>query len=552
MGHINDETENCHLRVGDDPGSGTESMGSRSSASRLPPELLTLVFRELQLLHGWNKSHRHPGSRQWLRITWVCRCWREVALSAPALWSFIQSASACTDHAFVEAALERARRVPLNIDLTFASHGDRAPSLLASLFVHSQRIQVMRLQMLLETSTMQLFFESMAASRLEMPLLECLSIADRAVDDADGNPLPYLSHLTREHVPRLHTLHLSFAHFPWNSSIYSSLLSLDLVSVRTPPTIEEFLNILRECPGLWMLHVDNALPPVDLAHQPLPEDRSVVILPWLERMSLTGEYPTVAYICDLLWVPCSCEVNIEYNSTRGFSANPVEVLLPAALPTQHVFREVVPSATSLSLRSEVLVSVQDDEDTISIVHLDFIAGERQHSSVRFDSACGGETDIDADSWQQLLHTFRRAPLSNTNFAPIDTITQEMWRALFRRFPMLDTIEVGSSHTLYETEPEDMHGAIPFLQSLVDPDPDTQTLSAPSLQYLTMKDFPMNTNIVARLRWLIQTRKAAGKPLKRLALDDVVFLEGIRSDKVAEYFKEADADIVISVTSDESQ
>ena len=398
--------------------------------------------------------------------------------------------------------------------------------------------------MLLETSTMQLFFESMSASRLEMPLLECLSIADRAVDDADGAPLPYLAHLTREQVPRLHTLRLCFAHFPWNSSIYSSLFSLDLVSVRTPPTIEEFLNILRECPGLWMLHVDDALPRVDLAHQPLPEDRSIVILPSLERMSLTGEYPTIAYICDLLWVPCECEVDIEYNNSRGVSADPVEALIPAALPRQHVFREVVPSATLLSLRSEVLVSVEDDEDRISLVHLDFITGEGQHSSVRFDSACGGETDIDADSWLQLLHTFRRAPLTNVNFAPIDTITQEMWRALFHRFPMLDAIEVGASHSQYETEPEDMHGAIPFLQALYELSPDGRNLSAPNLQCLTMKDFPVNADIVARLRWLVQTRKAAGKPLKRLTLDDVVFLDGIKSNTVVAYLKEADPDLVM--------
>ncbi|KAI0324117.1 hypothetical protein GY45DRAFT_462967 [Cubamyces sp. BRFM 1775] len=339
MAHINEIVERCS--PSEEPNSGaSESQGFRSPALRLPPELLTLIFRELQLLHGWNRSHRHPGSRLWLRVTWVCRFWREAALLAPTLWSFVQSASAGTDHAFVEAALERARRVPLNIDLTFVRSADRAPSLLASLFVHAQRIQVMRLQMLLETNTMQLFFESMAASRLEMPLLECLSIADRAVDDADGDPLPYLAHLTREHVPRLHTLSLCFTHFPWNSSVYSSLLSLDLVSVQTQPTVTEFLHILRECPQLWKLHIEDSL--ADLAHQPLPKDPSVVILPWLEEMSFIGAYDTIAYVCDLLWVPCSCEVSIEYHNTYGVSDVIVERLVSAVLPRQHVFREIVP------------------------------------------------------------------------------------------------------------------------------------------------------------------------------------------------------------------
>ncbi|TFK91769.1 hypothetical protein K466DRAFT_595809 [Polyporus arcularius HHB13444] len=49
----------------------------------MPPEIFTEVFLALR------DSSKYTTSTQWLTVTWVCRLWREMALSSPLLWAKI-------------------------------------------------------------------------------------------------------------------------------------------------------------------------------------------------------------------------------------------------------------------------------------------------------------------------------------------------------------------------------------------------------------------------------------------------------------------------------
>ncbi|KAF6761923.1 hypothetical protein DFP72DRAFT_877455 [Ephemerocybe angulata] len=84
---------------------------------RLPPEILSRIFIDLASmgLSAWytlaaNKKPRKV-SVSWLRVTFVCRHWRSVALQSPSLWSNLVFSNAN----LAEAMLTRSKGAPLTI-----------------------------------------------------------------------------------------------------------------------------------------------------------------------------------------------------------------------------------------------------------------------------------------------------------------------------------------------------------------------------------------------------------------------------------------------------
>lgn len=86
--------------------------------STLPPEILTEIFRELQLLpcHGILKRYG------WLKAAHVCRYWRDMILSCPRLFSDILLPIRDPQH--LEEFLRLSTTSPLTIRITI---GDYVP-----------------------------------------------------------------------------------------------------------------------------------------------------------------------------------------------------------------------------------------------------------------------------------------------------------------------------------------------------------------------------------------------------------------------------------------
>jgi hypothetical protein len=87
--------------------------------SRLPPETLATIFAFLSD-SAWNEGSVHL---EWIRVTHVCRRWREVALDHPRLWSRINFRVTKPIPAGLAEILARAKMAPLHLEADYTNQG---------------------------------------------------------------------------------------------------------------------------------------------------------------------------------------------------------------------------------------------------------------------------------------------------------------------------------------------------------------------------------------------------------------------------------------------
>ncbi|KAI0353330.1 hypothetical protein OH77DRAFT_619833 [Trametes cingulata] len=83
--------------------------------NRLPAELILHIFMILHIPRG---RIQPPGFRmRWIRVTWVCRRWREIALGCGMLWTSLTLFKAPRDVQAISTLLNNTRGAPLNLNL---------------------------------------------------------------------------------------------------------------------------------------------------------------------------------------------------------------------------------------------------------------------------------------------------------------------------------------------------------------------------------------------------------------------------------------------------
>ncbi|KAI0056963.1 hypothetical protein BV25DRAFT_1789775, partial [Artomyces pyxidatus] len=83
---------------------------------RLPPEVLTRVFRFNALLepHGIQRSISSTRQTEvgWIKVTYVCHFWRQVALGEPTLWADVDVG---LGQEWTTVFLARSKAVPIRV-----------------------------------------------------------------------------------------------------------------------------------------------------------------------------------------------------------------------------------------------------------------------------------------------------------------------------------------------------------------------------------------------------------------------------------------------------
>ncbi|KAF6744422.1 hypothetical protein DFP72DRAFT_1177014 [Ephemerocybe angulata] len=283
----------------------------------LPPEILSTVFlivaerTQLQLKLGYR-----PGpyvDMAWLPCTTqVCRRWREIALSCPALWSHISFATP----ELTELMLLRSKNTPISVMFEVAGENGYPRHILDALS-QSHRLKSIELQGsptdwgfgFTRTPRMNIAAILLHCS-VSMPILESLRLRDQhwrgfkfpGGSFPDGAPaLKYLEALGCEIS--------SWRDLPLGTNL--TTLHLETHPGAPRPTIEELHSCLDRVPSLLSLHLTSFLP-IDFEDNPRLSERLDLtpVLPQLKEMRLVDYVRPILTFLRAFYIPPSTSLEI--------------------------------------------------------------------------------------------------------------------------------------------------------------------------------------------------------------------------------------------------
>ncbi|KAH7912410.1 hypothetical protein BJ138DRAFT_1148430 [Hygrophoropsis aurantiaca] len=254
--------------------------------SFLPPELLAKVFVDYAYMAY--KENRGKSSRSrslmWIRVTHVCRHWRQVALAFPALWTLL----VLENSSWTEQMLIRSKMAPLVIDVDlnhFPKSGDTAGKALK----HISRVREFRL-----AAPHRAMGETMALLINPAPLLESLTLSDNLEGFLSylsahvlGSVAPYTAtripaDLFGGYTPSLRKVTFKRCQFTWPSSLLVDLTHLDIRHLISQfrPSLSQLVSCLNRMPALRRCILEDVLPLLPENAMPMPT------VPIEERVSL--------------------------------------------------------------------------------------------------------------------------------------------------------------------------------------------------------------------------------------------------------------------------
>ncbi|KAI0700838.1 hypothetical protein C8T65DRAFT_741948 [Cerioporus squamosus] len=471
---------------------------------KLPPELLSLIF--------WHRRDQCPQYDHfaWLTVTWVCRCWRTVALSYPALWRTIYDGTFGSNKSWIPIFLERAAGVPLVVAIEFSKDPQYT---VQALIPYAHTLRIFRLH----TRRRSILLSSFTLIKTTFPYLETLELVCHPhEDDHDRDILPPASYdLTRQHAPLLTNLNVGGLNFPWNSTIYSSLRSLCLSCPSERIPIHRLLLILQACPSLEDLSIMVALPLFGEAalHTPIG---GPVSLPSLRSLLFIEELPGVTAVCDRIIVPPSCKIGIHTYPLRPDI--PLEESLSAVIPKHAVFKPLLSKARTFELVST------EEQITISAA---LEPRSKPNINIHLQATTANEAFITPDLWEDFLDAFPGAPLLDAviSYMFIEDFTLRMWRSFSTRFPQLETLRVGRE-AIFNVGGVDI---FMYLLLMIGSDPAKEPSFPRYLHLLELRCLILDERTLEALVMVLEDRRDYGYSLAELTLTDAYCREDMDVD-----------------------
>lgn len=245
-------------------------MNMMAPACRLPAELLVEIFKTVQ------KFSPTDGMR-WIRVTHVCRYWRDIALHSQALWACIRPCSG----SFVRMCKKRAGVAPLSL---FWDSSISSPEMNLVLPFKDRFVKVF---LALSPDDM---LENIGDFDEPWHNLESLTLSTTALSPEID--LLDLSCWTSS--ARLQNLRLDAVAFPiacWSTlAIFRALRSLSLLNWPhdVQPSMADVLGVLESCASLQVLLLDRVEPaPLDVDVASYPNPTRKVSLPGLQKLTLS-------------------------------------------------------------------------------------------------------------------------------------------------------------------------------------------------------------------------------------------------------------------------
>lgn len=268
----------------------------------LPPSVLTEMFLLLAVDADVEDADERPPYA-WIRVTHVCRRWREVALQASNLWTNV-TMTGNLDCA--KAMLQRSQHASLTVR-TPCHTGYHLKNAYRLIFPEIDRIA--HLDLTVDDST-RIPMSSRATERLDTLVLR--HTPNGRVGAISGSPMDKL------YITGLKRLELRGYVLPWSHKLlkHRTLTHLSIVSgLRVPglgvqtAALSTVLKALKGLPALEVLEFSNVLP--DVPNSVLPTTRrGVASLVHLRKLSLEGTLLQCVQLMQHLAFPTTTQIDV--------------------------------------------------------------------------------------------------------------------------------------------------------------------------------------------------------------------------------------------------
>ncbi|KAH7912426.1 hypothetical protein BJ138DRAFT_1112379 [Hygrophoropsis aurantiaca] len=224
--------------------------------SSLPAELLAKIFMDYahQAYKGRRGTYSYDcESLMWIRVTHVCRHWRQVALAFPALWTHLVLESPF----WTEQMLSRSKMAPLVIDVDLSYPALQLVGTVGKALKHISRIRELRLVAIRSATG-----ETMASLTTPAPLLESLTLSATLGRVASYTTTCIPANLFSGQTPNLRRVTLNECETPWPSSLLTNLTHFDIRHLSPPfrPSLPQLVASLKRTPVLRRCALKDVLP----------------------------------------------------------------------------------------------------------------------------------------------------------------------------------------------------------------------------------------------------------------------------------------------------
>ena len=415
----------------------------------LPPELLARIFH----FHALAEPPWHLANKLgWIKVTHVCRHWRQVALDHASLWARISGFPVSTR--WITEQLSRAKSSPLVIEL-LGNPTLETISLFPSHLPHTRELRLRGLNMIHFNGIKDL-------CALEAPELEHFELSVSVTKPLTSQDFVGAS-LFHGKAPKLRTLSLCQVRVPWSFFPRCQFSQLKIVLCEeewnessTLASLNQLIDVLTNCPNLEVLVLECCLPSILSEHI----NNRTVHLPRLSHLTLAGSVSRVVRFFEALRIPSSTKLNLHCVAENSLGKE-ASLLIPLVCnhfnrPTLATFRSLKVAISHLERSLEITASATAPVSAIS------------PSSV-FDS--GSECNppelsvsfITHFEFRQLEDILERAccimPIAELEFLSIaapDSPHSLDWGEIFRKCAKVTTIEVSG------------HGTTTLLQTMTPP------------------------------------------------------------------------------------
>ncbi|EIW84674.1 hypothetical protein CONPUDRAFT_162042 [Coniophora puteana RWD-64-598 SS2] len=472
----------------------------------LLPEVLSEIFSYLVPI-------RVHDNHDIIAVTHVCRCWRDVALAFPHLWSHIHSRlSSSSQISLAEMMYERAADAVLTIEVD-ADDTDERIHLIEELARQLHRTHVFKL----EPSRGQYpgFVENLV---VDCPILESFWIC---VGGSRSDSDVLLPNGMFRNASRLQMLHLSGCALHWDSLALNGLTCLELSHLRElAPAPSELLGLLEGNSALQDLELVDVLAKFWLTPSSWNADVAIN-LPNLRHLALSDiTFIQYAHFLSRLNVPPETHITLDITIPEGRSPNSL-MLFPARVLTP--YRDDPGIAYSVSIEH----GYRTDIDIAPLIesncpqcsyqtcrsHLDatfrYSGSDRDHSAYSpFTSLCSGSP----------LFSIQKLTIDTGDEQPFGAI---LWRDVFLALPNLTFLDISVeednlTRALDALAPGESLRPLPQLEELVlcpasghqggaenlADALEKRAKAGLHLKSLTNRGIELSRSVIVRVRWMV--------------------------------------------------